>query len=226
MISPIPAAVDTKPGSATKPFPGIHANIFDEEGNAPKGEAGGFLVVTHPWPGMLRGIWGRQEEVQRNLLEQIRRDLLCWRRRSPRQIWILLDHRTHRRRDEYFRPSHRYNGSRECAGFLSRGCGGQRSSGDPTRSREPRSSHSSRQRRQQQPTMRLLLASKSRYRRRSAQSRAPSEIRFTNALPKTRSGKIMRRLLRDIASGRDVAGDTSTLEDFSVLAKLRESDED
>ena len=54
----------------------------------------------------------------------------------------------------------------------------------------------------------------------------PAEIRFTNALPKTRSGKIMRRLLRDIASGKEVAGDTSTLEDFSVLAKLRDSDED
>ena len=54
----------------------------------------------------------------------------------------------------------------------------------------------------------------------------PAEIRFTTALPKTRSGKIMRRLLRDIASGKEVAGDTSTLEDFSVLAKLRESDED
>jgi acetyl-CoA synthetase len=54
----------------------------------------------------------------------------------------------------------------------------------------------------------------------------PAEIRFTNALPKTRSGKIMRRLLRDIASGREVAGDTSTLEDLSVLARLRESEED
>ena len=54
----------------------------------------------------------------------------------------------------------------------------------------------------------------------------PTEIRFTNALPKTRSGKIMRRLLRDIASGKEVAGDTSTLEDLSVLAKLRESNED
>jgi len=54
----------------------------------------------------------------------------------------------------------------------------------------------------------------------------PADIRFTNALPKTRSGKIMRRLLRDIASGKEVAGDTSTLEDLSVLAKLRESDED
>jgi acetyl-CoA synthetase len=54
----------------------------------------------------------------------------------------------------------------------------------------------------------------------------PAEIRFTNALPKTRSGKIMRRLLRDVASGQEVVGDTSTLEDFSVLARLRESDED
>jgi acetyl-CoA synthetase len=54
----------------------------------------------------------------------------------------------------------------------------------------------------------------------------PTEIRFTNALPKTRSGKIMRRLLRDIASGKEVSGDTSTLEDFSVLARLRESNED
>ena len=54
----------------------------------------------------------------------------------------------------------------------------------------------------------------------------PTEIRFTNSLPKTRSGKIMRRLLRDIASGRAVVGDTSTLEDFSVLAQLRASDED
>jgi len=54
----------------------------------------------------------------------------------------------------------------------------------------------------------------------------PAEIRFTEALPKTRSGKIMRRLLRDIAAGGAPAGDTSTLEDFSVLAKLRESEED
>ena len=54
----------------------------------------------------------------------------------------------------------------------------------------------------------------------------PAEIRFTNSLPKTRSGKIMRRLLRDIASGRAVVGDTSTLEDFSVLAQLRQSDDD
>jgi acetyl-CoA synthetase len=53
----------------------------------------------------------------------------------------------------------------------------------------------------------------------------PAEIRFTDALPKTRSGKIMRRLLRDIAAGKESKGDTSTLEDFSVLAKLRESDE-
>ncbi len=64
MISPIPGAVETKPGSATKPFPGIHANIFDEEGVAPKGEAGGFLVVTHPWPGMLRGIWGDKKRFK------------------------------------------------------------------------------------------------------------------------------------------------------------------
>ena len=53
----------------------------------------------------------------------------------------------------------------------------------------------------------------------------PAEIRFTDALPKTRSGKIMRRLLRDIASGRETLGDTTTLEDFSVLARLRESEE-
>ena len=58
MISSIPGAVDTKPGSATKPFPGVHANIYDEEGNALKGDGGGFLVLEHPWPGMLRGIWG------------------------------------------------------------------------------------------------------------------------------------------------------------------------
>ena len=53
----------------------------------------------------------------------------------------------------------------------------------------------------------------------------PDDIRFTDAVPKTRSGKIMRRLLRDIAAGREAAGDTSTLEDFSVLAKLRENDD-
>ena len=54
----------------------------------------------------------------------------------------------------------------------------------------------------------------------------PDDIRFADALPKTRSGKIMRRLLRDVAAGRESAGDTTTLEDFSVLAKLRASDED
>jgi acetyl-CoA synthetase len=53
----------------------------------------------------------------------------------------------------------------------------------------------------------------------------PEQIRFTDALPKTRSGKIMRRLLRDLASGKEAVGDTTTLEDYSVLAKLRESEE-
>ena len=62
-------------------------------------------------------------------------------------------------------------------------------------------------------------------RRRSARSPSPTDIRFTDALPKTRSGKIMRRLLRDIAAGKETVGDTTTLEDYSVLAKLRDSEE-
>jgi acetyl-CoA synthetase len=225
MISSIPGAVETKPGSATLPFPGISADIFDEEGNAVKGEGGGFLVVKEPWPGMLRGIWGD-------------------RKRYKETYWGNYD-------DAYFAGDGAHRDKKGYFWIMGRVDDVMNVSGHRIGTMEVESAIVSNPEvaeaavigRPDEITGTAIVAFVSplgtstpddALARRIKQTvtkeigaiARPTEIRFTNTLPKTRSGKIMRRLLRDIASGKEVAGDTSTLEDFSVLAKLRETDED
>ena len=84
MITPLPGAVATKPGSATLPFPGVDAEVWNEEGEPVKPPAGGYLVLKRPWPGMLRGIWGDPKRFARAVLREVRQDLLHRRRRPPR----------------------------------------------------------------------------------------------------------------------------------------------
>ena len=85
MITPLPGEIATKPGSATRPFPGIAANVYDESGKPVRAPKGGFLVLEKPWPGMLRSIWGDPKRFQRAVLEPLRRDLPRRRRRAPRR---------------------------------------------------------------------------------------------------------------------------------------------
>jgi len=225
MISSIPGSTETKPGSATQPFPGIHADIFDEDGNSLRGKGGGFLVLTHPWPGMLRGIWGDKERYRETYWSKYDNTYFAGDGAhcdKSGYFWIVG------RIDDVMNVSGHRIGTMEVESALVSSVDVAEAAvvGRPDEITgtaivafvSPKQTVTAdaalAQRLKQHVTKEIGAIAR------------PTEIRFTNALPKTRSGKIMRRLLRDIASGREVVGDTSTLEDFSVLAKLRESDED
>lgn len=223
MMSPLPGAIPAKPGSCTKPLPGILPAIVDPDGRPVEGDSGGWLVFTHPWPGMLRGIWGDDERYREVYWSKIPGCYLAGdnaRRDADGYYWIMgrIDdvinvsgHRLSTIEVESALVSH--NGVAEAAvvgrhdeltgqaiaAFVTL-CDGE--AGDELR---------------QELTAHV--------RREIGALAVPAEIRFAAALPKTRSGKIMRRLLKDIAEGQEESGDTSTLEDFTVLARLRD-DED
>jgi acetyl-CoA synthetase len=224
LITPLPAAVDTKPGSATLPFPGIEADVYTEEGVPARTPDGGFLVLTKPWPGMLRGIWGDPKRYKEQYWSQFEKVYFAGdgaHRDRQGYFWIMgrIDdvmnisgHRIGTMEVESALVSHADVAEAAVVGrpddltgtamvaFVTPKSGTQVDG-------------------ELQRTLRDHVA------RQIGAIAKPAEIRFTDALPKTRSGKIMRRLLRDIASGRETLGDTTTLEDYSVLAKLRESEE-
>ncbi len=224
MITPLPGGVETMPGSATLPFPGIDAAIYDEEGNeVPHGD-GGFLVLRKPWPGMLRGIWNDPDRFRETYWSKYRDTYLTGdgaHRDKRGYFWIMG------RVDDVMNISGHRIGTMEVESALVS---------------HPNVAEAAVVGREDEITGTAIVAfvtptggteagdtlSQTLRGHVSTQIGAiarPAEIRFTDALPKTRSGKIMRRLLRDIASGNESTGDTSTLEDFSVLAKLRESDD-
>jgi acetyl-CoA synthetase len=225
MITPLPGAVPTKPGSGTFPFPGIQAAILDEDGNEVKPPNGGLLAITHPFPGMLRGIWGdkaRYKEVYWSKWKDIYFPGDGAHRDKEGYFWIMG------RVDDVMNISGHRMGTMEVESALVSHDDVAEAAvvGRPDEITgtaivafvTPKGST--------EPGHELTVALKAHVTKEIGAIARPAEIRFTNALPKTRSGKIMRRLLRNIASGQEVAGDTSTLEDFSVLASLKESEED
>jgi acetyl-CoA synthetase len=224
LITPLPAAVDTRPGSATLPFPGIDAAVWNEEGEAVPPPDGGFLVIRKPWPGMLRGIWGDAKRYREQYWSKYPSTYFAGdgaHRDHGGYFWIMgrIDdvmnisgHRIGTMEVESALVSHLKVAESAVVGradeitgtaivaFVTPKRGVSVGDGLATELRN----HVTRQ---------------------IGGIAKPADIRFTDALPKTRSGKIMRRLLRDIASGKETIGDTSTLEDYSVLARLRESEE-
>ncbi len=225
MITPLPGAVDTKPGSATLPFPGIHAQVLSEEGEPVKPPNGGLLAVTHPWPGMLRGIWGdskRYREVYWSKWKDIYFAGDGAHRDPSGYFWIMG------RVDDVMNVSGHRIGTMEVESAIVSHPDVAEAAvvGRPdeitgtaivafvTPRQGVEAGHELAEKLRAQVTREIGPIAK------------PKDIRFTESLPKTRSGKIMRRLLRDIASGREAAGDTSTLEDLSVLAHLRATEEE
>jgi acetyl-CoA synthetase len=224
MITPLPGAVDTKPGSATLPFPGVHAAILDGQGRPVPPPDGGFLAIQKPWPGMLRGIWGdpaRYRETYWSKWKDVYFPGDGAHQDKHGYFWIMgrIDdvmnvsgHRIGSMEVESALVSHPdvaeaavvgrpddITGTAIVAFVTPRG--GAKADGE------------------------LQHALLDHVTKQIGAIAKPRDIRFTEALPKTRSGKIMRRLLRDIASGKQTVGDTTTLEDYSVLAKLREAEE-
>jgi acetyl-CoA synthetase len=224
MMTPLPGAIPTKPGSCTKPLPGIIPEIVDESGTAVEPGSGGWLVISQPWPGMLRGIWGDDERFKEVYWSKIPGRYLCGdnaRCDADGYYWIMgriddvinvAGHRLSTIEVESALVSHPKVA--ECAAIgRSHEIKGQAIAVFVTIKGDA------------DPSAELQAELKAHVRKEIGSLAVPDDIRFTAAVPKTRSGKIMRRLLRDIAEGKEKVGDTTTLEDYSVLAKLREEEE-
>jgi len=224
MITPIPGATPTKPGTATKPFPGIEADIMTRDGNPVGANEGGYLVIKRPWPSMLRTIWGDDARYQDQYWSQIENIYFAGdgaRRDADGYFWIMG------RIDDVINVSGHRLGTAEIESALV----SHEAVAEAAVVARPddlkgsaiiafvtlEGSHSASDTLKEE--LRAHVAKEI-----GALAR-PEEIRFSDALPKTRSGKIMRRLLREIATSGAVAGDVTTLEDFSVLEKLRADEE-
>jgi acetyl-CoA synthetase len=224
MISPIPGAIATKPGSATRPFFGIVPEVVTREGEpVPLGQ-GGLLVVRKPWPSMARTIWGDAERYQQAYFSEVPGSYFTGdgaRWDSDGYYWLMG------RVDDVINVSGHRLGTMEIesalvahpkvaeAAVVGRpdDMKGQAIVAFVTLDYGNGPSEDLRQELRKWVTKEIGALAR------------PDDLRFTQMLPKTRSGKIMRRLLRELATTGDVKGDTTTLEDFSVLAKLREGDE-
>jgi acetyl-CoA synthetase len=223
MMSPLPGAIPTKPGSCTKPLPGIIPAIVSPSGKLVGTNQGGWLVMTHPWPGMLRGIWGDDERFKEVYWSKVPGKYLAGdnaRCDDDGYYWIMgrIDdvlnvsgHRLSTIEIESALVSHPDVAEAAAVGRPDELKGEAVAVFVTLRSGEPNDA--------------LREALKKHVRKEIGALAQPDDIRFTGALPKTRSGKIMRRLLRDIAAGKETVGDTTTLEDYSVLAKLRGDEE-
>jgi len=220
MITPLPGITTLKPGSATKPFPAIGVDIVDEAGNTVQLGGGGYIVLTRPWPSMLRGIYGDDERYKETYWSRFEHRYLAGdgcHRDTDGDYWFMgrIDdvmnisgHRISTAEVESALVDHHavaeaavvgknddITGQAICA-FVTVKSG---VTGSPKLADD----------------LRAHVAEK------LGKFVFPKYLTFTQELPKTRSGKIMRRLLRDIAEGR-MLGDTTTLADSSVVAELQE----
>jgi len=224
MISPLPGATPTKPGSCTRPLPGIKLEVVTREGEPVPAGSGGYLVIRKPWPSMTRGIYNDPERFKEQYWSQIPGSYFTGdgaRQDEDGYIWVMgrvddvinvSGHRLSTMEVESALVAHPKVAEAAVVGrpdeikgqgitaFVTLQLGNESSDG-------------------LKEELRAWVGKE------IGSLAKPDDIRFTDSLPKTRSGKIMRRLLRELAAGGEVKGDTSTLEDLGVLAKLR-ADED
>jgi acetyl-CoA synthetase len=220
MISPLPGLVPTKPGSATRPFPGIQADILDEGGNSVPNNTGGNLVIKRPWPAMSRTIWGDPDRYVATYWARYPGIYLTGdgaRRDDDGYYWLLG------RVDDVVNVSGHRLGTMEVeSALVSHPAVAEAAvigASDPITGQQivafvtPRAG---------QPANDALATELKEHVVRAIGALArPKRIYFTTELPKTRSAKIMRRLLRDVAEGR-VLGDTTTLLDPTIVAQIKE----
>ncbi|MBK9228547.1 MAG: acetate--CoA ligase [Ignavibacteria bacterium] len=225
MITPLPGATPTKPGSGTLPFFGIEPQVVDKQGNPVKKGSGGLLIIKKPWPSMLRTIYKDDDRYKKQYWSEfpgiyftgdgarIDKHGYFWVMGRVDDVLNVSGHRLGTAEIESALVAHskvaeaaivgkpdEIKGSAICA-FVTL-----------------ESSHT--------PSDELKNELKEWVVKEIGALARPDEIRFTDTLPKTRSGKIMRRLLRELAHSGEVRGDVTTLEDFSVLEKLRVEEEE
>jgi acetyl-CoA synthetase len=224
MITPLPGATPTKPGTATLPFPGIAVAVVNKHGEEVAPNQGGYLVVKRPWPSMMSTIWGDPERFKQTYWSEIPGMYFAGdgaRRDDDGYFWIMgrvddvlnvAGHRLGTMEIESALVSHPVVAEAAVVGrpdeLKGTGIAAFVTLQSGTTATEA-----------------LRAELREHVAKEIGPIAKPDEIRFTDTLPKTRSGKIMRRLLRDIAAGREAVGDTTTLEDYTVLARLREEQE-
>jgi acetyl-CoA synthetase len=224
MIAPFPGATPTRPGTATRPFFGIEADVVDHDGNSVPDNVGGFLVIKKPWPSMLRTIYGDDERYRQQYWSHIPGMYFTGdgaRRDEHGNFWIMG------RIDDVLNVSgHRLSTMEIESALVSHNAVAEAAVvGRPDEIKGESIACFVTLEGKTQPTPELKTELVQHVVRHIGALARPDEIRFTESLPKTRSGKIMRRLLRDIAAGRQSSGDMTTLEDFSVLERLRQIEE-
>ncbi|QDT82527.1 acetate--CoA ligase [Gimesia chilikensis] len=223
MMSPLPGVTATKPGSCTTPLPGVVPDIVTAEGESLGDNQGGLLVMRQPWPHMLRTLYGDHERFKDVYFSTIEGCYLAGdsaRRDEDGYYWIMgrIDdvinvsgHRLSTMEVESALVAHPKVAEAAVVGFPHE-IKGEGICCFVTLTTEDGSDELKNELKQHVRTQIGVVAT-------------PDEIRFAAALPKTRSGKIMRRLLRDIAAGRESVGDTTTLEDFNVIANLKQKED-
>ena len=225
MITPLPGVTPTKPGTATLPFFGVDAAVVDRTGKELPANQGGLLVIRKPWPSMLRGIFNDPDRYVRQYWSDVPGAYFTGdgaRRDEDGYFWIMG------RVDDVINVSGHRLGTTEIEsrpGAATRRWPRRRWWACRTRSRARASPRSSRCEAGRRPTEELKKELIDWVAKQIGALAKPDQIRFTDSLPKTRSGKIMRRLLKELATSGDVKGDTTTLEDFSVISRLKEQDE-
>ena len=224
MITPLPGATPTKPGTATLPFFGVDVAIVDRSGAEMGPNQGGLLVVRKPWPAMLRGIFNDPTRYVRQYWSDVPGVYFTGdgaRRDADGYFWIMG------RVDDVINVSGHRLGTMEIESALVAHPAVAEAAvvGMPHEMKGQGIACFVTLESNRKPTEELKKELTAWVGKQIGALARPDQIRFTDSLPKTRSGKIMRRLLKELAAGGEVKGDTTTLEDLSVLAKLKEKDE-
>ena len=223
LITPLPGAIPTKPGSATLPFFGVDAAVVDESGEEVGANVGGKLIIRKPWPSMLRTIYGDRERYRKQYWSEFKGRYLTGdgaRRDADGYFWIVG------RIDDVLNVAGHRLGTSEIESALVAHAHVAEAAvvGRPDEMKGQAVVAFVTLKGSVAPSTGLKAELLDHVSEHIGAIAKPDEVRFAEALPKTRSGKIMRRLLKEIASGKTVTGDTTTLEDFSVLAKLSEEE--
>ena len=224
MIAPVPGAVAAKPGSATRPFFGIEPAVVTREGMPVPAGSGGLLVIRKPWPSMARTVYGDPERYRHTYWSDVPG---CYftgdgaRQDADGYFWLMG------RVDDVINVSGHRLGTMEVESALVAHPKVAEAAvvGRPDDLKGQAISAFVTLESGNEPSDALKDELRKWVSKEIGSLARPDDIRFTDALPKTRSGKIMRRLLRDLATHGEIKGDTTTLEDFTVIAKLREAEE-
>ncbi len=225
MVAPLPGATPTKPGSCTLPLPGVTVEVVDRQGKpVPKGR-GGYLVISRPWPAMLRTVYGDHARFLKTYFSdfpgryftgdgaRLDEDGYLWVMGRVDDVINVAGHRLGTMEIESALVSHPLVAEAAVVG-------------KPDEVKGTAIVAFVTLQKGKAPTAELRDQLKAHVAKEIGAIARPDQLRFAEGLPKTRSGKIMRRLLRDVAAGREAQGDTTTLEDLGVLATLRGNEEE